>query len=91
MLAEQGELAGRCYRNTGRCRMQWIMRIVHDRPLQFGALAGDFLLFIATNRIATDFGRKAFTTDVERPPNGEKLDIDATARRRVDLASRLCF
>ena len=80
MLAEQEELAGRCYQNTGRCRMQWITRIVHERPLQFGALAGeDFLLFIATNRIATDFGRMTFTTDVERPPNGEKLDIDAGA------------
>lgn len=59
--------------------MQWIMRIVHERSLQFGALAGDFLLFIATGRIATDFGRKTLTTDVERPPNGEKLDIDAGA------------
>jgi len=55
------------------------MRIVRDRPLQFGALAGDLLLFIATNCIATDLGRKAFTTDLERPPNGVKLGIDAGA------------
>ena len=55
------------------------MRIVHDRALQFGALAGDLRLFIATNDIATDLGRKTFTTDLERPPNGEKLDIDAGA------------
>ena len=57
--------------------MQWIMRLVDDRPLQFGALAGDLLLFIAKNCIATDLGRKTFTTDVQRPPNGEKLGLDA--------------
>lgn len=55
------------------------MRIVHDRALQFGALAGDLRLFIATNDIATDLGRKTFTTDLERPPNGVKLDIDSGA------------
>ena len=55
------------------------MRIVHDRALQFGALAGDLRLFIATNCIATDLGRKTFTTDLERPPNGVKLDIDSGA------------